>query len=203
MFSLKNLRRHRFFWALLSVSLLVGAAAGQTETARIAGTVTDQSGAVVAGATVTITSLATNRDVAAQTSEDGTFSALTLQPGRYAVSVAQSNFKTTRQEITLEVAQQATLNFTLEAGAVSETVTVTSDIPLVETTSSAIGNVVAARETVDLPLNGRNVLELARLSPGVTQGVVGGFASGANGDAETYRGRNTGGAALSVNGQRT
>lgn len=189
--------------ALLSVALFVGTAFAQTETARIAGTVTDQSGAVVAGATVTITSLATNREVAVQTGDDGAFTALTLQPGRYAVSVGQSNFKTTRQEITLEVAQAATLNFTLEAGAVSETVTVTNDIPLVETTSSAIGNVVSTRETVELPLNGRNVLELARLSPGVTQGVVGGFATGAGGDAESYRNGNTGGAALSVNGQRT
>lgn len=203
MFSQKILRRHKFFPMLLTFALFVGAAFAQTETGRVAGTVTDQSGAVVAGATVTITSLANNREVAAQTNEDGIFTVLSLQPGRYAVSVAQSNFKTTRQEITLEVAQAATLNFTLEAGAVSETVTITSDIPLVETTSSAIGNVVATRETVELPLNGRNVLELARLSPGVTQGVVGGFATGAGGDAETYRGGNTGGAALSVNGQRT
>lgn len=203
MFNIKNLKRDSFFLALVAVALCISAANAQTETARISGTVTDQSGAVVAGATVKITSLATNREVTAQTGDDGLFTALTLQPGRYTVSVTQSNFKTTRQEITLEVAQAATLNFTLEAGAVSETVTVTSDIPLVETTSSAIGNVVATRETVELPLNGRNVLELARLSPGVTQGVVGGFATGAGGDAETYRGGNTGGAALSVNGQRT
>src|SRR4029079_14506781 len=87
-------------------------------------------------------------------------------------------------------------------GAVTETVTVTTDIPQVETSTSAIGNVVQGRQIVELPLNGRNVLELARLSPGVTTGVIGGDASGANGNAETYRGRNTGGAALSINGQR-
>ena len=190
--------------ALLAIGLfLTNAVFAQTETARLQGTVTDAQGAAIAGATVKATSSGTGRSVEATTDGEGNYSILSLQPGRYQVEVSQANFKKTQQEITLEVAQNANLVFALETGAVSETVTITSDVPLVESTSSAIGNVVASRETVELPLNGRNVLELARLSPGVTQGVVGGYATGAGGDAETYRGGSTGGAALSVNGQRT
>ena len=183
--------------------LSVAPGGAQTETARLQGTVTDAAGAVVAGATINVTDLGTGRVVNATSNESGEFSILSLQPGRYRVEVSQANFKKLQQEITLEVAQAANLPITLETGAVSEVVTVTSDVPLVDSSSSAIGNVVQNRETVELPLNGRNVLELARLSPGVTQGIVGGFASGVGGDAETYRGGNTGGAALSVNGQRT
>jgi hypothetical protein len=188
---------------ILSILCLAAASFAQTETARLQGTVRDKTGAAVAGATVTITARGTNRTLTVQTNDNGNYSALSLSPGRYEVSVSQNNFKTTKQEIDLDVAQAATLDFALEPGAVSETVTVTAGAPLVETTSSAIGNVVQGQQAVDLPLNGRNVIELARLSPGVTQGVIGGFATGAGGDAETYRGRNTGGAALSVNGQRT
>lgn len=187
---------------LLSLAL-TGTALAQTETARLQGTVTDAAGAVVAGATVKATDTGTGRTVDTQTNENGEFSILSLQPGRYRIEVTQANFKTTQQEITLEVAQVANLPIALEAGAVSETVTVTSDAPLVESASSSLGATINGRQAVELPLNGRNVLELARLSPGVTQGVVGGFASGAGGDAETYRGGNTGGAAISVNGQRT
>jgi hypothetical protein len=200
---IKNSSEHRFLWAAIFVLCFVFSAAAQTETARVQGTVTDQTGASVPNATVTVTDLGTNREVTAQTNEEGVYSILSLQPGKYQISVAQSNFKTTKQEVTLEVAQNATLDFALEPGAVTETVTVTSDVPLVEVSSSSIGAVVQGEQIVELPLNGRNVLELARLTPGVTQGVVGGFASGAGGDAETYRGGNTGGAALSVNGQRT
>lgn len=182
---------------------LAGITNAQTESARVQGTVTDAAGGIIAGATVKLTSVATKREVTAVTGSEGSYTILSLQPGRYQIEVSQNNFKTTKQEVTLEVAQNATLDFALEAGAVSETVTITYDVPQVESSSSAIGNVVQGRQIVELPLNGRNVLELARLSPGVTQGVVGGFSSGAGGDAETYRGRNTGGAALSVNGQRT
>ncbi len=195
--------RHLIFAAVLSILCLAASIIAQTETARVQGTVTDTSGAAVSGATVKITSSGTGREVTAQTNAEGEYSILSLQPGRYQVEVTQSSFKTVKQEATLEVAQNATLDFALEPGAVSETVTITNDTPLVESASSAIGNVVGARETADLPLNGRNVLELARLTPGVTQGVIGGFASGSGGDAETYRGGNTGGAAISVNGQRT
>jgi hypothetical protein len=158
--------------ALFAVALLCFATAGiaQTETARISGTVSDANGAALSGATITIKSLATGREVKTVAGDDGSYSVLSLQPGRYQIEVGQANFKTTKQEVTLEVAQNADLNFTLEAGAVSETVTVTSDIPLVDSSTSAISQVVSGREAVELPLNGRNVLELARLTPGVTQG---------------------------------
>lgn len=190
---------------MIAVSVLgfAFAANAQTESARIQGTVTDATGAVVAGATIKVVSSSTAREVTAVSSADGTYSILSLQPGRYQIEVTQSSFKTTKQEVTLEVAQTADLNFSLEPGAVSETVTVTFDVPQVESSTSAIGEVIQGREAVELPLNGRNVLELARLTPGVTQGIPGGFATGVGGNAETYRGRNTGGAALSINGQRT
>jgi hypothetical protein len=200
---LKALSRHRVFGLLVAVLCLTTVITAQTETARIQGTVTDTSGAAIAGATVTVTDLGTNRVVTAQTNEEGAYSVLSLQPGRYQITVTQTNFKTTKQDVTLEVAQTAPLNFSLEPGAVTETVTISDDIPQVETSTSAIGEVIQGREAVELPLNGRNVLELARLTPGVTQGIPGGFASGAGNNAETYRGGNTGGAALSINGQRT
>lgn len=189
--------------AALSIFCLAVLAFGQTESAKIQGTVADVNGAVISGATITVRSSATGRETKVTSNEDGNYTVLSLQPGEYQIEVTQANFKTTKQEVTLTVAQSATLDFALEAGAVTETVTVTTDIPQVDSSSSALGSVIQGRQITELPLNGRNVFELARLQPGVTQGVVGGFATGAGGDAETYRGRNTGGAALSINGQRT
>ena len=186
--------------SILSVATLAFA---QTESARINGTVSDGTGAIVSGATVTVRSTATGHEVKTTTNEQGNYSVLSLSPGAYQIEVAQTSFKTVKQDVQLEVAQNATLDFKLEPGGVSETVTVTTDIPQVDTSSSALGQVIQGHEAVDLPLNGRNVLELARLTPGVTQGIPGGFATGVSGNAETYRARNTGGAALSVNGQRT
>jgi hypothetical protein len=183
---------------LISSSVLA-----QTETGRLQGTITDTAGAILPGATITVTNLGTSREVTAQADDNGAYTIPALAPGRYRINVSQPNFKTTQQEITLNVQQTAVLDFKLEVGGVSEVVQVTSDAPLVESATSAIGNVVRGRQIVELPLNGRNVLELARLTPGVTQGVPSGFATGASGNAETLRGGNTGGAALSVNGQRT
>jgi hypothetical protein len=183
--------------------LLVAPALAQTESARLLGAVTDQSGAALPGATLTITDISTERAVTATADEDGAYSVAGLAPGRYRIEVTQGGFKTTRQEVTLEVQQVATVNFSLEAGGVSEVVTVTGDAPLVESSTSAIGEAITGRQIVELPLNGRNVLELARLVPGVTQGIPAGFATGVGGNAETFVNRNTGGAALSVNGQRT
>lgn len=201
--TMKMKRLRQICFIAISILGLTAMSFAQTESARIQGTVTDATGAVVAGATVKVTSVGTGRQVTATSASDGSFTILSLQPGRYSIEVTATNFKTTKQDVTLEVAQNAALNFALEAGAVSETVTITTDVPQVETSTSAIGQVIQGREAVELPLNGRNVLELARLTPGVTTGVPDGFASGVSGNAETYRGRNTGGASLSVNGQRT
>lgn len=191
------------FFAVAFILLSVGFVFAQTESGRIQGSVTDNVGGALGGATITVTEISTNRAITAQTDTQGEFSFLALNPGRYRIEVTQANFKTSRQEITLEVQQVAVLNFTLEPGGVTEIVEVTTDAPLVESATSSVGEVISGLEAVELPLNGRNVLELARLTPGVTQGVIGGFASGSGNNAETYRGGNTGGAAISVNGQRT
>ncbi|HYP52845.1 MAG TPA: TonB-dependent receptor, partial [Pyrinomonadaceae bacterium] len=201
----RNRRAHVGRLALCAglLLLLVSPVLAQTEAARVTGIVTDQGGAALPGATLTVTDLETNRVLNVNADEDGEYSIPSLTPGRYRIEVTQQGFKKTQQDVTLEIAQVAAINFQLEPGGVSEVVVVEGGAPLVEAASSAIGEAITGRQIVELPLNGRNVLELARLVPGVTQGVPGGFATGVGGNAETFVNRNTGGAALSVNGQRT
>ncbi|MCZ2078598.1 MAG: carboxypeptidase-like regulatory domain-containing protein [Bryobacterales bacterium] len=176
---------------------------GQTETARLQGTVVDVTGASVGGATVTVTNLGTNRVVTAQTdATDGSYSIPALPVGRYRIEVEKQNFKPVTREVTLQISQVAAVNFTLALGAVSEAVTVTAEAALVDSASSAMGDVVQSRPVTELPLNGRNFTQLATLIPGVTRGVPDGQATGAQGNAETFRYGNSGGAALSVNGLR-
>ncbi|HXF43366.1 MAG TPA: carboxypeptidase-like regulatory domain-containing protein [Pyrinomonadaceae bacterium] len=181
----------------------VMASFSQTETARIQGTVFDQKGAILPGAAIKVTSKSAGKTFDVNGGANGSFVLSGLQPGQYLIEAKVNGFKVTKQEITLNVAQVLELNFYLEPGEVTETVNVTTDTGQIDTATSAVGEVIDGREAVELPLNGRNVLELARLTPGVTQGVPDGFATGVSGNAETYRGRNTGGAALSINGQRT
>lgn len=187
---------------LIALLLLAASSIFAQETARVQGTITDPNGAAVAGATITVTELTTNRVVTAQSGEDGEYSVPALLPSKYRIEVAQSSFKTSRQEIVLQVQQVAVLDFHLEIGALSEVIEVSSGSPLVDAATSALGEVIQERQIVELPLNGRNLLELATLTPGVTRGIADSDASGARGNAETFRGGNTGGAVLSVNGLR-
>ncbi|MBX7222910.1 MAG: TonB-dependent receptor [Blastocatellia bacterium] len=174
----------------------------QTDTARLSGVVTDPNGGVLAGANVTVTSLGTSRSITVQTNESGDFAVPALQPGRYRLEVKVEGFKAYAQEVTLETAQLASVTVSLQTGAISDVVEVTSDTPLVETSSSAVGEVIQGRQVTELPLNGRNFTQLATLVPGVSRGVPDGQASGVGGNAETFRNGNTGGAALAVNGLR-
>lgn len=188
---------------LAALFCFTGLSFAQTASGRLQGTVTDSNGAIVVGASIIARSVATNRELTAQTDDNGNYTIVGLPPGEYQLEVAQSGFKTTKQQITLQIQQTAVVNVGLEPGGADVVVEVTDEASLVDPATSSVGDVVTGRRITELPLNGRNVLELARLIPGVTQGVRNGFATGAGGNAETYRNGNTGGSALSVNGQRT
>lgn len=181
-------------WAAVAIA--------QTTTARLQGTVTDTQGAVIAGATISVTNLGTGRVVTLTSSDTGDYSVPALPPGRYSVEVKQAGFSTYKQDVTLEVAQVAKLDVQLKLGAVAETVEVKSDLPLVDAASSNVSEVIVGKQITELPLNGRNFTQLALLVPGVTRGVADGQGTGAGNQAETFRYNNTGGGALSVNGLR-
>ena len=136
---------------------------------EINGTVTDPSGAVISGATVTVTNTATNIARTAQTNAAGNYTLPFLAPGLYDVRAEQAGFKAvTRSGVQLQVGSIARINVAMEVGAVTEEVAVTGAAPLLTTEGTAVGTVIENKRIVDLPLNGRNYLQLIALSPGVT-----------------------------------
>jgi hypothetical protein len=150
----------------------------QTTTGRILGTVSDQSGAAVAGAAVVVTDSqrGTTRAVAADASGD--YAVPELQPGVYKVRAEAKGFKTVeRPNIVIEVAQDLRVDISLAPGQVSETVVVTDEVPLLNTTSSTLGGTLSNAEINDLPLNGRNYENLLQLRPGVERYPGGGFST--------------------------
>jgi hypothetical protein len=188
---------------LLPVLLLLpGVVFAQTDTGRVRGTVADPQGAYLSGATVKLTSIDTGRSLPATTKSDGAFDFDAVPRGHYKVEVDQAGFKSASAEFTLEVSQVKEVNFKLELGPASQTVDVSAEVPLVDTETSATGEVIQGRQVTELPLNGRNFTQLALLTPGVTRGDYGDQASGVNNNVETFRNGETGGAALSVNGLR-
>jgi outer membrane receptor protein involved in Fe transport len=189
----------RFFLVLSVMLCLTGLALAQTDTARLIGTITDASGAVVPNAALTVTNLGTGRIVTTQTSGSGEYVFNALTAGKYHIEVKQSSFKTATADFTLEVSQVQEISLKLEAGAAGTTVDVTGDVPLVDTATSSMGEVIQGRQVTELPLNGRNFTQLALLAPGVTRGSYNGNAATAS---ESFRNSETGGAFLSVNGLR-
>ena len=152
------------------IALLVFAAAlpGQTQTATVRGTVTDHSGAMIPGAQVILTNTEQNRSWTASTNDEGAYIFVQIPPGKYTLSVEAKGFKKyEHSSITLEVAQIAALDVAMELGSVSETVEVTSLVALLETASSTLDAVVNHKTAEALPLNGRNVLQLVALTPGI------------------------------------
>ena len=147
-------------------------ALAQQETATIAGTVRDASGAVVPGASVTVTNIQTNISARAQAGSDGGYVIPSLRPGDYSVTAESAGFqKTVRTGITLQVAQVARVDVALQAGQLSEAVEVVGETPLLDTLTSSRGSIIDQKKIVDLPLNGRDYNQLALLSPGVLPGT--------------------------------
>lgn len=139
----------------------------QVDRATLTGTVKDSGGAVVPGATVTVTNLATNVAVTQQTTESGTFLAVNLIPGRYRVDVELSGFKKSSETIVLEVGQRARIEATLAVGDVKESVSVEAASPILNSNDASLGSVIPQMQVANLPLAIRNWDDLLALVPGV------------------------------------
>jgi hypothetical protein len=196
--------RSRFYaTAVLMVALITARLCfAQADTARLEGTITDPNSAVIVGATVTVTNLSTGRVVTVPTNDQGFYTVSALPPGHYRVEVTQQGFKKVSRDLELQIAQVAVADFHLEVGAIAQTVTVEAGSPVINAADSAIGLVVESRQVTELPLNGRNFIQLATLVPGVSQGVPTGAATGASNNTESFRFGQSGGASLAVNGLR-
>lgn len=187
--------------AAFGASLSVPAWA-QSTTARVEGQVKDESGAPVPGVTVTATNTNTNAAKSSVTDGQGNYILTPLAIGPYTVKAELTGFQTVSTRVTLQVNDVARIDLGLKLGQMSEVVEVVGAAPLIEKSASSIGTVIDSSQVEDLPLNGRNFTQLATLAPGVNRGVPGGNASGSQGNAETFRYGEVGGAALSVNGVR-
>jgi hypothetical protein len=164
---LKHLKVHRVI--LLCAAFFAFATTALGQTAQITGRISDATGAVVAGAQITLTNQANGFKRDTITNEEGYYTIPLVQPGTYEINVHKDGFKVViRTGVVLNVEQVARLDFTLETGAVTETVNVTSDAPLLNSETSSVGQVVDNKTVVTLPLNGRNYSQLATLAPGAT-----------------------------------
>src|SRR5437879_2149776 len=162
--------------AVIFAALLPGLPVfSQVNTGRILGTVTDQTGGVIAGAMVTVTNSQTGvaRNLVAD--DAGEYAAPNLTPGTYIVKATANGFQTfERQNIMLEVGKDARVDAQLTPGQITQTVTVSESIPLLDTTSATVTGTINTENSADIPLNGRNYQNLLQLRPGVTTKPGGG-----------------------------
>lgn len=187
----------RLLWVVCLLCVIPGLAAAQAVTGTILGTVTDSSGGVVPGASVTLTNMATGVSRTVVTDSNGDYAAPSLHTGTYSVKTEIQGFKTvTMSDVAVGVDQRVRIDVKLEPGAVTEAVTIRAEAPLVQTSSSELGTTVNSDVIEELPLNGRNFVSLTRSVPGVVRGVPGANIDGAGSLA--WRAS----ASFSANGQR-
>lgn len=154
------------FKLLLLPVLLISALYAQV-TATISGTVIDQSAAAISDAVVSARNIATNVETRSVTGAEGIYVLPNLAVGRYTVSVEKSGFRTaTQSNVLLTVDQRARVDFQMRVGDVAESVNVQAEVRQVDTESSTVGQVIDNKRVVELPLNGRNFIQLTALSPG-------------------------------------
>jgi hypothetical protein len=192
--SLRRLGR----WCLLMALIFCVAprAFAQLTTADIVGTVTDSTGAVLPNATVTLLNVDTHDQRVATTNNSGDYQFTLLAVGRYTITIKAPGFKTTTtQNLAVEAGDRARSDVKLETGGETQTVTIEAQTPLLQADSATVGSTVTAKAVQDLPLNGRNFVQLVQLVPGANEGPGNGLTSGGRPDDR----RNTSG--FSVNGQ--
>jgi hypothetical protein len=158
----------RILGCVLLVLAVVSVGLAQLPTATVLGIVKDASGAVVPAATVTARNVDTGQSRSDTTGADGSYRFSALPVGNYEVRVVRAGFQTAvRSGLTLTVTQEAVVNFEMQVGTTSQTVEVKSEAQLVDTTSSSMGGLVNEEKVADLPLNGRNYVDLSLLQTGV------------------------------------
>ena len=176
----------RRFAAVLSLGVLLSISSlylnAQSTYGSISGAVTDTSGASITDANVTLTNMGTAEKRTQSSGSDGLFTFVNLFPGQYRIDVEKQGFKhLTRSPITVEVQLTAHIDAVMQVGEVSQVVEVTSETPLLQAETSSLGTVVDQREANELPLNGRNIYNLATVTPSVIpQGNTEGSVVGKN-----------------------
>jgi len=194
---LRFFERFSMFAVMICLSLLCAVGARAQETGDIVGTVTDSTGAVVPNATVTLTNTATNVSQTAQTAGDGNYLFTLLQVGSYVIKVQASGFKTaSAPALALSSGDRARADIKLEVGEQTTTVEVQATVaPALQTDTSNVGQITTTQSVEDLPLNGRNLIQLVYATPGVTSGSPGSIVQGNRPDDRRLN------SAFSVNGQ--
>src|SRR6266852_2050545 len=159
---------------VIALLLMLGAIPALAQsTGTILGVVKDTSGAVVPEANITILNAETGLSRTVATGVDGAYRAPALPVGRYTERIEKTGGRTeVQQGLNLEVAQELVLNPTLQIGAVTQELVVSGEAPLVNTTSSALGRMVNEQRMSDLPLNGRNYVDLTMIQPGVARQTI-------------------------------
>jgi hypothetical protein len=161
---------------LVPLVLVSTLAFGQSTTASILGSVMDQSGAAVAGATVTITNMGTGLQRVTQTDASGNYEVPALPVGSYKVEAKSQGLQTqVASNVQLQVNQNSVQNFSLKVAQASEVITIEATPPVVESTTMTVGQVIDNRTTQEIPLNGRHFVDLASLVPGTVVPPSNGF----------------------------
>ena len=177
---MKKIRLYVLVAICLTAALVTRA---QLTSGDVLGTVTDTTGAVVSDAKVTLTNTETGIEQAAATNGTGDYSFNLLTPGHYTVSVEAKGFKKTSiSNFALAAGDRLRENASLQPGSVEETVEVTSSAPLLQTDSSTVQSTVTEHSVQDLPLNGRNFINLVQVQPGINQGQPNAISSGTRPD---------------------
>src|SRR5258708_4364070 len=183
---------------ILAVTLIMGRVAFGQTFGSIDGEVRDTTGAAVTGVTVSVINTGTNATRTTITNDAGAYSFPSLSPGTYTLRAEKPGFKTVvRNQIELQVQQAARIDLELQVGQVSESVEVKGDVAPLVTDNATVGTVIENRRIVELPLNGRNYLQLVSLAPNVSTGFAG------QGQASARQGGIRAGQTIAVSGQRT
>ncbi len=182
--------------ALSAIMLSAPLAYSQITTADILGTVTDGTGAVIPNAAITVTNVDTRVARSTTSNGSGDYNVTLLPVGKYSVSVTLSGFKTsTTNNLSVEAGDRARADVKLEIGGSTETVEVEAQTPLLQADNATVSSTVTAKAVQDLPLNGRNFVQLVQLVPGANEGPGNGLVSGGRPDDRRSS------ASFSVNGQ--